>query len=82
MVKGVRDSQQEGQIGENFPPLSLVIICHGIQLPSSRVYFYPIADFSIFFSFRYELHVIVDEIYMLSVFDDSVSFHSVLEMDR
>ncbi|XP_077178350.1 1-aminocyclopropane-1-carboxylate synthase-like protein 1 isoform X2 [Paroedura picta] len=34
------------------------------------------------FAKRYELHVIVDEIYMLSVFDDSASFHSVLEMER
>ncbi|KAJ6667167.1 hypothetical protein lerEdw1_017145 [Lerista edwardsae] len=34
------------------------------------------------FAKRHELHVIVDEIYMLSVFDDSAAFHSVLEMDR
>ncbi|XP_062973511.1 1-aminocyclopropane-1-carboxylate synthase-like protein 1 [Elgaria multicarinata webbii] len=34
------------------------------------------------FAKRHELHVIVDEIYMLSVFDDSATFHSVLEMDR
>jgi len=31
---------------------------------------------------RHELHVIVDEIYMLSVFDESATFHSVLGMDR
>ncbi|XP_068254695.1 1-aminocyclopropane-1-carboxylate synthase-like protein 1 isoform X2 [Nyctibius grandis] len=34
------------------------------------------------FAKRHELHVIVDEIYMLSVFDESASFHSVLGMDR
>ncbi|XP_066490993.1 probable inactive 1-aminocyclopropane-1-carboxylate synthase-like protein 2 [Tiliqua scincoides] len=34
------------------------------------------------FAKRHELHVIVDEIYMLSVFDNSATFHSVLEMDR
>ncbi|XP_028916395.1 uncharacterized protein LOC100079242 isoform X3 [Ornithorhynchus anatinus] len=34
------------------------------------------------FAKRHELHVIVDEIYMLSVFDESTSFHSVLGMDR
>ncbi|XP_054018120.1 1-aminocyclopropane-1-carboxylate synthase-like protein 1 [Dryobates pubescens] len=34
------------------------------------------------FAKRHELHVIVDEIYMLSVFDDSATFHSVLGMDR
>uniref|UniRef100_F7GCB7 Aminotransferase class I/classII large domain-containing protein n=1 Tax=Ornithorhynchus anatinus TaxID=9258 RepID=F7GCB7_ORNAN len=33
------------------------------------------------FAKRHELHVIVDEIYMLSVFDESTSFHSVLGMD-
>ncbi|XP_062823985.1 1-aminocyclopropane-1-carboxylate synthase-like protein 1 isoform X1 [Anolis carolinensis] len=34
------------------------------------------------FAKRHELHVIVDEIYMLSVFDESTIFHSVLEMER
>ncbi|XP_067413693.1 1-aminocyclopropane-1-carboxylate synthase-like protein 1 isoform X1 [Emydura macquarii macquarii] len=34
------------------------------------------------FAKRHELHVIVDEIYMLSVFDESATFHSILEMDR
>lgn len=32
--------------------------------------------------FRNELHTIVDEVYMLSVFDESVAFHSVLSIDR
>lgn len=31
---------------------------------------------------RYNLHVIIDEIYMLSVFDESVTFHSVLSIER
>ncbi|KAM8968323.1 1-aminocyclopropane-1-carboxylate synthase-like protein 1 isoform 2-T2 [Sarcophilus harrisii] len=34
------------------------------------------------FAKRHELHVIVDEIYMLSVFDESAMFQSVLSMDR
>nr|XP_033784429.1 1-aminocyclopropane-1-carboxylate synthase-like protein 1 isoform X2 [Geotrypetes seraphini]XP_033784430.1 1-aminocyclopropane-1-carboxylate synthase-like protein 1 isoform X2 [Geotrypetes seraphini] len=34
------------------------------------------------FAKRHELHVIVDEIYMLSVFDESVIFHSVLSIDK
>ncbi|XP_038620745.1 1-aminocyclopropane-1-carboxylate synthase-like protein 1 [Tachyglossus aculeatus] len=34
------------------------------------------------FAKRHALHVIVDEIYMLSVFDESSPFHSVLGMDR
>nr|XP_019601995.1 PREDICTED: probable inactive 1-aminocyclopropane-1-carboxylate synthase-like protein 2 [Rhinolophus sinicus]XP_019601996.1 PREDICTED: probable inactive 1-aminocyclopropane-1-carboxylate synthase-like protein 2 [Rhinolophus sinicus] len=33
------------------------------------------------FAKRYNLHVIIDEIYMLSVFDDSITFHSVLSME-
>uniref|UniRef100_A0A2K5D0D3 Aminotransferase class I/classII large domain-containing protein n=1 Tax=Aotus nancymaae TaxID=37293 RepID=A0A2K5D0D3_AOTNA len=32
------------------------------------------------FAKRYHLHVIIDEIYMLSVFDESITFHSVLSM--
>ncbi|KAM6961343.1 1-aminocyclopropane-1-carboxylate synthase-like protein 1 [Aplochiton taeniatus] len=34
------------------------------------------------FAKRYELHVIVDEVYMLTVFDESVTFHSLLSLDR
>ncbi|KAM6143300.1 LOW QUALITY PROTEIN: putative inactive 1-aminocyclopropane-1-carboxylate synthase-like protein 2 [Erethizon dorsatum] len=33
------------------------------------------------FAKRNELHVVIDEIYMLSVFDDSVTFHSVLSLE-
>ncbi|XP_054109702.2 putative inactive 1-aminocyclopropane-1-carboxylate synthase-like protein 2 [Callithrix jacchus] len=32
------------------------------------------------FARRYDLHVIIDEIYMLAVFDASITFHSVLSM--
>ncbi|XP_004682947.1 PREDICTED: probable inactive 1-aminocyclopropane-1-carboxylate synthase-like protein 2 [Condylura cristata] len=32
------------------------------------------------FAKRYNLHVIIDEIYMLSVFDESTTFHSVLSI--
>lgn len=32
--------------------------------------------------FRNELHAIIDEVYMLTVFDESVTFHSVLSVDR
>ncbi|XP_018410417.1 PREDICTED: 1-aminocyclopropane-1-carboxylate synthase-like protein 1 [Nanorana parkeri] len=34
------------------------------------------------FAKRHSLHVIVDEIYMLSVFDESSTFHSVLSFDK
>uniref|UniRef100_UPI003AAA7613 1-aminocyclopropane-1-carboxylate synthase-like protein 1 isoform X2 n=1 Tax=Centroberyx gerrardi TaxID=166262 RepID=UPI003AAA7613 len=33
------------------------------------------------FAKRHELHAIVDEVYMLTVFDESVTFHSVLSID-
>uniref|UniRef100_G3TCW9 1-aminocyclopropane-1-carboxylate synthase homolog (inactive) like n=1 Tax=Loxodonta africana TaxID=9785 RepID=G3TCW9_LOXAF len=33
------------------------------------------------FAKRHKLHVILDEIYMLSVFDKSITFHSVLRME-
>lgn len=32
--------------------------------------------------FRNELHAIVDEVYMLSVFDESIKFVSVLSLER
>lgn len=32
--------------------------------------------------FRNELHAIVDEVYMLSVFDESVTFSSILSLKR
>ena len=31
---------------------------------------------------RYELHAIVDEVYMLTIFQETVAFQSVLGMDR
>ncbi|XP_077902326.1 putative inactive 1-aminocyclopropane-1-carboxylate synthase-like protein 2 isoform X2 [Ictidomys tridecemlineatus] len=34
------------------------------------------------FAKRHHLHVIIDEIYMLSVFDESIKFHSVLSIER
>lgn len=33
-------------------------------------------------NYRNYLHVIIDEIYMLTVFDDSLKFHSVLSIER
>ncbi|XP_012657751.1 probable inactive 1-aminocyclopropane-1-carboxylate synthase-like protein 2 [Otolemur garnettii] len=33
------------------------------------------------FAKRYNLHVIIDEIYLLSVFDESITFHSVLSIE-
>ncbi|PNJ68564.1 ACCS isoform 5 [Pongo abelii] len=34
------------------------------------------------FAKRHRLHVIVDEVYMLSVFEESVGYHSVLSLER
>jgi aspartate/methionine/tyrosine aminotransferase len=33
-------------------------------------------------NYRHKLHVIMDEVYMLSVFDESIKFHSVLSIER
>lgn len=44
--------------------------------------FYIWCIFHPFSCFRNELHAIVDEVYMLTVFDDSISFQSVLGVDR
>lgn len=38
--------------------------------------------FLFFCRFRNELHAIVDEVYMLTVFEESVTFCSVLSIDR
>ncbi|XP_011474604.1 1-aminocyclopropane-1-carboxylate synthase-like protein 1 isoform X2 [Oryzias latipes] len=45
---------------------------------------YTIKEMVAFLNFakRNELHAIVDEVYMLTVFDESVTFHSVLSIDR
>ncbi|XP_008274087.1 1-aminocyclopropane-1-carboxylate synthase-like protein 1 [Stegastes partitus] len=44
---------------------------------------YTLKDMIAFLEFakRHELHAIVDEVYMLTVFDESVTFHSVLSLD-
>ncbi|KAK2100548.1 hypothetical protein P7K49_021896 [Saguinus oedipus] len=34
------------------------------------------------FAKRHKLHVIVDEVYMLSVFEESVGYRSVLSLER
>ncbi|KAM5248417.1 putative inactive 1-aminocyclopropane-1-carboxylate synthase-like protein 2 [Ctenodactylus gundi] len=51
------------------------------QNPLGDVYSRPSVKEYLDFAKRNHLHVIVDEIYMLSVFDESVTFHSVLSMD-
>ncbi|KAI4876670.1 hypothetical protein NFI96_027136 [Prochilodus magdalenae] len=45
---------------------------------------YTIEEMTSFLNFakRHELHAIVDEIYMLSVFDEDDSFHSILSLER
>uniref|UniRef100_M3Y435 1-aminocyclopropane-1-carboxylate synthase homolog (inactive) like n=1 Tax=Mustela putorius furo TaxID=9669 RepID=M3Y435_MUSPF len=51
------------------------------QNPLGDVYSRDLLEECLGFAKRYNLHVIIDEIYMLSVFDDSVTFHSVLSME-
>lgn len=48
----------------------------------SRRYFYSRVLFCLSNVFRNELHAIVDEVYMLSVFGESVTFGSVLSLER
>ncbi|XP_069019081.1 1-aminocyclopropane-1-carboxylate synthase-like protein 1 [Embiotoca jacksoni] len=44
---------------------------------------YTLKDMIAFLEFakRHQLHAIVDEVYMLTIFDESVTFHSVLSID-
>lgn len=64
------------------PLLSIKQIFAGLNLSLLLNQKQPSFVISILSFCRHELHVIVDEIYMLSVFDESATFHSVLGMDR
>ncbi|XP_054828806.1 1-aminocyclopropane-1-carboxylate synthase-like protein 1 isoform X1 [Eublepharis macularius] len=75
LKKALQDAQSEG-----VKVKALILL--NPQNPLGDIYSLSELNEYLEFAKRYELHVIVDEIYMLSVFDDSASFHSVLEMDR
>ncbi|XP_026520450.1 probable inactive 1-aminocyclopropane-1-carboxylate synthase-like protein 2 isoform X1 [Notechis scutatus] len=73
--KALQDAQSEG-----IKVRGLILL--NPQNPLGDIYSLSEMQDYLEFAKRHELHVIVDEIYMLSVFDDSATFHSVLEMDR
>ncbi|KAG8125971.1 hypothetical protein E2320_021088, partial [Naja naja] len=75
LKKGLQDAQSEG-----IKVKGLILL--NPQNPLGDIYSLSEMQDFLEFAKRHELHVIVDEIYMLSVFDDSATFHSVLEMDR
>uniref|UniRef100_A0ACB8G470 Uncharacterized protein n=2 Tax=Sphaerodactylus townsendi TaxID=933632 RepID=A0ACB8G470_9SAUR len=75
LKKALQDAQSEG-----VKVKALILL--NPQNPLGDIYSFSELTKYLEFAKRHELHVIVDEIYMLSVFDDSASFHSVLEMDR
>ncbi|KAM3855871.1 1-aminocyclopropane-1-carboxylate synthase-like protein 1 [Vipera latastei] len=75
LKKALQDAQSEG-----IRVRGLILL--NPQNPLGDIYSLSELQDYLEFAKRHELHVIVDEIYMLSVFDDSATFHSVLEMDR
>ncbi|XP_015687198.1 1-aminocyclopropane-1-carboxylate synthase-like protein 1 [Protobothrops mucrosquamatus] len=75
LKKALQDAQSEG-----IKVRGLILL--NPQNPLGDIYSLSELQDYLEFAKRHELHVIVDEIYMLSVFDDSATFHSVLEMDR
>ncbi|XP_058017688.1 probable inactive 1-aminocyclopropane-1-carboxylate synthase-like protein 2 [Ahaetulla prasina] len=75
LKKALQDAQSEG-----IKVRGLILL--NPQNPLGDIYSVSELQDYLEFAKRHELHVIVDEIYMLSVFDDSATFHSVLEMDR
>ncbi|XP_061466803.1 1-aminocyclopropane-1-carboxylate synthase-like protein 1 isoform X1 [Rhineura floridana] len=75
LKKALQDAQSEG-----IRVKALILL--NPQNPLGDIYSLSELHEYLEFAKRHELHVIVDEIYMLSVFDDSATFHSILEMDR
>ncbi|XP_060932320.1 1-aminocyclopropane-1-carboxylate synthase-like protein 1 [Limanda limanda] len=74
LEEGLRRAEQEGLTIRG-------VILMNPHNPLADVY--TLAEMMAFLEFakRNELHAIVDEVYMLTVFDESVTFHSVLSAD-
>ncbi|XP_072474407.1 1-aminocyclopropane-1-carboxylate synthase-like protein 1 isoform X1 [Notamacropus eugenii] len=79
MVKKLEIALQ-GAKSEGIKVKGLILI--NPQNPLGDVYSQEQLQECLEFAKRHELHVIVDEVYMLSVFDESAMFQSVLGMDR
>lgn len=75
LEKGLEDAKQEG--------ISVrVMILINPHNPLGEIYTPTEMKEFLEFAKRHELHAIVDEVYMLSVFDESASFHSVLSFNK
>ncbi|XP_047451555.1 1-aminocyclopropane-1-carboxylate synthase-like protein 1 [Mugil cephalus] len=74
LEEGLKRAKQEGLV------IRAVILMNPHN-PLAEIY--TLKDMIAFLEFakRNELHAIVDEVYMLTVFDESVTFHSVLSTD-
>uniref|UniRef100_A0A668AWM1 1-aminocyclopropane-1-carboxylate synthase-like protein 1 n=1 Tax=Myripristis murdjan TaxID=586833 RepID=A0A668AWM1_9TELE len=74
LEEGLRRAKQEGLI------IRAVILVNPHN-PLAEIYTPKEMIAFLEFAKRHELHAIVDEVYMLTVFDESATFHSVLSMD-
>ncbi|MGH0152644.1 UNVERIFIED_CONTAM: hypothetical protein FKN15_022190 [Acipenser sinensis] len=75
LEKGLEDAKQEG--------ISVrVMILINPHNPLGEIYTPTEMKEFLEFAKRHELHAIVDEVYMLSVFDESATFHSVLTFNK
>ncbi|XP_037538645.1 1-aminocyclopropane-1-carboxylate synthase-like protein 1 [Nematolebias whitei] len=74
LEEGLKRAKQEGLIIR-------AIILMNPHNPLAEIYTQKEMTVFLEFAKRHELHVIVDEVYMLTVFDESVTFHSVLSLD-
>ncbi|XP_041131372.1 1-aminocyclopropane-1-carboxylate synthase-like protein 1 isoform X4 [Polyodon spathula] len=75
LEKGLEDAKQEG--------ISVrVMILINPHNPLGEIYTPTEMKEFLEFAKRHELHAIVDEVYMLSVFDESATFHSVLSFNK
>uniref|UniRef100_A0A7N8YMQ3 1-aminocyclopropane-1-carboxylate synthase homolog (Arabidopsis)(non-functional) n=1 Tax=Mastacembelus armatus TaxID=205130 RepID=A0A7N8YMQ3_9TELE len=74
LEEGLKRAQQEGLI------IRAVILMNPHN-PLAEIYTPEEMITFLEFAKRNELHAIVDEVYMLTVFDESVTFHSVLSVD-
>ncbi|KAM9377881.1 1-aminocyclopropane-1-carboxylate synthase-like protein 1 [Pholidichthys leucotaenia] len=74
LEEGLKRARQEGLIIRG-------IILINPHNPLAEIYTPKEMTAFLEFAKRHELHAIVDEVYMLTVFDESLTFHSVLSID-
>ncbi|XP_067356460.1 1-aminocyclopropane-1-carboxylate synthase-like protein 1 isoform X1 [Channa argus] len=74
LEEGLSMAKQEGLIIRG-------VILMNPHNPLAEIYTFEEMIAFLEFAKRNELHAIVDEVYMLTVFDESITFHSVLSLD-